>query len=125
MKSFFFVSVLFCLLVASGCSAIKEPDSGVFDAFHPGGPVYKPQEVVAERPAPSEPPFGTYFETDSKPPATFTDPYQIRGYWAWKRNDWEWINARWVQRPRPGLIWINARSYSSGPRTFWQTGYWQ
>lgn len=125
MKPFLFLIVSLGLILITGCAATKDPDAGLFDAFHPGGPVYKSVEIVAERPAPTEPPFGTYFETESKPPAALTDPYLIRGYWAWKRNDWEWINSRWVQRPRPGLIWINARSYATGPRTFWQSGYWQ
>jgi hypothetical protein len=116
-----------CLALLAGCANLFDSEKpGVFGPYSPGGPVYQPQELVADKPMPSEPPFGTYFEdADKSAPASFADPYWIRGYWAWKNNDWEWIPARWVERPRPGLLWINAHSSDIGSRTFWQTGYWQ
>jgi len=114
------------LALVGGCAG--SADSGrvaQFDAFHPGGPVYQPQEIVAEKPLPAEAPYGTFFEESKAVPAHSVNPYWIRGYWAWKNGDWEWIPACWVECPRPGLIWINARAYTSGPHTYWQTGYWE
>ncbi len=111
------------LALLGGCSPLS--DSGKpHGPFHPGGEVYQPQEFVAEKPEPAEPPFGTYFEDTKESPPKMADPYWIRGYWAWKNDDWEWINGRWVERPRPGLLWINPQSYLAG-RIYWRSGYWQ
>lgn len=110
----------------AGCTSPMRPgESGAFGPLRPGGPVYAPQEMVVEKPMPATPPFGTYFEESKAAPSGMTDPYWIRGYWGWKNSDWEWIPGRWVERPKPGLLWINARSYSVGPRVFWVTGYWE
>jgi len=124
MKNNSCLVLITCLTLLGGCASV--PETGEFGPLRPGGPFYQPQEIIVEKPMPTEPPFGTYFEGEEKaPPASFSDPYFIRGYWGWKNNDWEWITGRWVQRPRPGLLWINARSYSTGPVVYWQTGYWE
>lgn len=95
-----------------------------FDLVNPGGPIYQPRQFGVGEPPPADPPFGKFFSNDrpDNPPITFRDPYWITGYYTWKGNQWEWIAGRWVERPRPGLIWINAR-YLGNAR--WQTGYWE
>lgn len=112
------------LISLAGC-ATPSRQPVAFGPLQPGGPVYEPRELVVEKTLPAEPPPGTYFEESKAAPPGMSDPYWIRGYWGWKDSDWEWIPGRWVERPRPGLIWINARSYSVGPRVFWVTGYWE
>ncbi len=113
-------------LLSAGCASSSHTGRvAQFDPYHPGGPVYQSQEFVADKPMPAEAPYGTYFDDTKAVPANLANPYWIRGYWAWKNKDWEWIAGRWVECPKPGLIWINARSYTSGPHTFWQTGFWQ
>lgn len=114
----------------AGCSStppVRPTDPSkqmAFDLVNPGGPVYAPRDYAVPEPPPADPPFGKYFANDQPdtPPA-MRDPYWIAGHWIWKNNLWEWIEGRWVERPRPGLIWINSR-YIGGPRQIWQTGYW-
>jgi hypothetical protein len=127
MRKFFFLLFLASLVLLEGCTTgADSARPTVFDAFHPGGPVYQPQEFVVEEPRPTEPPFGTYFEgTDQPAPPSFSDPYWITGYWGWKSKYWEWIPGQWVERPRPGLLWINASSITIGSHIYWKSGYWE
>ena len=94
--------------------------------LNPGGEIYRPVEVLVSEPMPAEPPFGKYFANDQPPiPTGMADPYWIAGYWGWKEPDWEWIPGRWVERPRPGLIWINPRYTRTGGQQYWVAGYWE
>ena len=120
--------VLACVLLAA-CAQNPVTQSAKparFDALHPGGPVYQAAEILVAEPMPTEPPFGKYFANDqpSVPPG-FANPYWISGYWGWKNTDWEWIPGRWVERPRPGVIWINPRYIRTGGQQYWYSGYWE
>lgn len=98
---------------------------GVHGPLNPGGPVFHPVEVLVLDPAPTDPPFGKYFANDEAPqPPGMKDPYWISGYWGWKKDAWDWVPGRWVERPRPGVIWINARYYTTGGQQYWSAGYW-
>ncbi len=114
-----------------GCAAIPserptDPEKQIaFDLTHPGGPNFQPREYAVTEAPPADPPFGKFFSNDRPDnPPPMHDPYWITGGYAWTGNQWEWIEGRWVERPRPGLIWINAR-YVGGSPQIWQTGYWQ
>lgn len=117
-----------CLLLAA-CAQTPVPQSGKprkFDAYHPGGPIYQPREVLVFEPMPTDPPFGKYFANDQPPvPPGIANPYWISGYWAWKEPDWDWVPGQWVERPKPGVIWINPRYYQTGGQQYWVTGYWE
>ncbi len=123
-----FLACLSCLLLAA-CAQTPVAFTGKskpFGPLNPGGPVFQPTEMLVSEPPPADPPFGRYFANDRAPvPKGMKDPYWISGYWAWKDPYWEWVHGRWVERPRPGLIWINARHYSTGSRHYWVTGYWE
>ncbi len=128
--------IVFALLLAglvflAGCAShpVRPTDPAgqeAFDALHPGGPVFAPREYVVEFPMPAETPFGKYFANDQKRlPPNLKDPYWINGQWVWLRTDWDWVQGRWVERPRPGAIWINGHTIQSAGRTYWVTGYWE
>jgi hypothetical protein len=99
---------------------------GEFGPLSPGGPVFQPVEVLVSEPAPADPPIGNYFANDRAPqPAGMKDPYWVTGYWGWRKDSWDWVPGRWVERPRPGVIWINARYYTTGGQQYWVAGYWE
>jgi hypothetical protein len=121
--------VLLLCLVLAGCSETPIPrgnQAAKSGPLHPGGPVFRPTEILVFEPSPGDPPFGKYFANDQPPiPPGLKDPYWIAGYWGWKEPDWEWVPGRWVERPRPGVIWINPRYYQTGGQQYWVTGYWE
>lgn len=127
MKNAFFVFTGASLILLAGCATgSKSSRPVVFDGLHPGGPVYRPQEFVVPTPRPTEDPYGTYFEgTDEPAPPEFADPYWVNGYWGWTGRDWEWVRGTWVDRPKPGLLWIHAAALTIGAHTYWKTGYWE
>lgn len=97
-----------------------------FGPLRPGGPVFQPVEMIVAEPRPTEPPFGKYFADDQPPvPPGIANPYWISGYWGWKEPNWEWISGRWVERPKPNVIWINPRYYTTGAQQRWVAGYWE
>jgi hypothetical protein len=116
-------------LFLAGCALTTVPQGdrpARSGPLHPGGPVFQPVEMLVFEPSPGDPPFGKYFANDQPPvPAGLRDPYWITGYWGWKEPDWEWVAGRWVERPRPGAIWINPRYYRAGGQQYWVTGYWE
>jgi hypothetical protein len=120
---------LLALLLLAGCAQTPISHSGggkPFGPLNPGGPIFQPVEVLVAEPMPTEPPFGKYFANDQPPvPAGLANPYWIAGYYGWKEPDWEWIPGRWVERPRPGVIWINPRYYHTGGQQYWVAGYWE
>jgi len=123
-----FFPLLACFVLAACAQAPVQYSSkpGQFGPLQPGGPVFQPVEVPVTEPPPVDPPFGRYFANDQAPvPDGMKDPYWISGYWGWKRQDWDWVPGRWVERPRPGVIWINARYLATGGQQYWATGYWQ
>jgi hypothetical protein len=120
---------LLAVLILAGCvqtPVVHTNKRGEFGPLQPGGPVFQPREFLVTEPSPGDPPFGKYFANDQAPvPQGLTDPYWISGYWGWKHPDWEWVPGRWVERPRPGVIWINPRYYSTGGQQYWVAGYWE
>jgi hypothetical protein len=125
VKKFFLLAGLHFI----GCvqtPVIHTSKPGAYGPLQPGGPVYGPVEFLVSDPPPVDPPFGRYFANDQPPvPPAVGNPYWISGYWGWKKDAWEWVPGRWVERPRPGVIWMNARYYRTGGQQYWVAGYWE
>ncbi|HEY4299229.1 MAG TPA: hypothetical protein VGM73_00045 [Candidatus Didemnitutus sp.] len=138
-------AALFSVLVGSafallaGCSS--EPETHVVSAPPPGTTV-----AVAANPAPVQmvapattttlangtviltqaPPVSTQPQVIvARPPRPSSDHIWIDGYWTWRDDRYEWVNAHWEAPPSSGSEWITPRweQRSDGNYNFIE-GHW-
>jgi hypothetical protein len=94
------------------------------NALDPAVPVYQPREYFVSSDYPNDYPTVRY-EPRPVVPIGYTDPVWVNGYWGWGGSNWVWVPGRWVQRPRPNVVWTDDQYYVRDDRRYWRSGYWQ
>ncbi|HVU36288.1 MAG TPA: YXWGXW repeat-containing protein [Opitutaceae bacterium] len=115
------------LLMCSGCVhhpiIVQTPAPTVIQASTPA-----PAEAA---PSPAQPPV---IVVNQPPPAPLQDSMSpqpssqdvwIKGYWAWRDNQQQWVPGHWEVPPHPGATWIPARWEQRGSDYVFIDGYWQ
>lgn len=104
---------------------VVRPGPAVVDVLDPSQPVYTSRQFVVATPMPSSPPVGFFQGPRPIAPVGFARPYWVGGYYGWRNNSWQWAPGRWVNRPRANVVWVSGRSFNSGNRHMWRSGYWR
>jgi hypothetical protein len=47
------------------------------------------------------------------------------GYWDLRRNNWHWIDGRWMRPPRPRARWVSPEWRYEQRRWRFNRGYWR
>jgi WXXGXW repeat (2 copies) len=117
----------FALALLSGCvdqyGRVVPPDPigrAIVNALDPAVPVYETRQYAVTSDIPP-----VRYERRPVAPVTYADPVWVDGYWGWGERDWVWVPGRWVQRPRPNMVWRDGRYYTRvDGRRYWNSGYW-